>query len=46
MNKLTKLNSTFLKAFVSPSSVVRTDWALVLDDVSKSYPDQAIIVLK
>ncbi len=46
MNKLTKLNSTFMKAFVPPSSDARTDWVLVLDDKRKDYPDPATIILK
>lgn len=33
-------------AFVPPSSGPRTDWVLVLDDLSKNYPDPVTVVLK
>ncbi len=32
-------NSGDVRAFVPPSSGVRTDWVLVLDDIAKNYPD-------
>ncbi len=39
-------NPKKVKAFVPPSSGAHTDWVLVLDDVSKKYPDPAAFVLK
>ncbi len=39
-------NTKKIEAFVPPSSGVRTDWVLVLDDKEKNYPDPAKTVLK
>ncbi len=39
-------NTKKVKVFVPPSSGLRTDWVLVLDDVSKNYPDPVSINLK
>ncbi len=39
-------NTRKVKAFVPPSSGVRTDWVLVLDDKTKNYPNPTTITLK
>ncbi len=39
-------NTKKTRAFVPPSSGIRTDWVLVLDDPSKNYQDPATFVLK
>ncbi len=39
-------NTKKIKVFVPPSSGVRTDWVLILDDKEKNYPDPAKTVLK
>ena len=39
-------NTKKIKSFIPPSSGVRTDWVLVLDDASKNYPDPASVILK
>jgi len=39
-------NTKKIKAFVPPSSGVRTDWVLVLDDKEKNYPNPTKTILK